>query len=62
MKIDTEGNYVLKYTATDECGNETVIERNVSAVKIEYRTVLYTDGTFIINEKSTDQEIGRAHV
>lgn len=54
MQIDTAGTYTLKYTAEDSCGNITEIEREVEAVQISYRTVLYTDGTFIINEKSTD--------
>ncbi|MEE0898269.1 MAG: BspA family leucine-rich repeat surface protein [Acutalibacteraceae bacterium] len=54
MKIDTEGVYTLQYTAEDECGNVTVEERTVSVENITYRTVLYTDGTFIINEKSSD--------
>lgn len=54
MQIDTAGTYTLKYTAEDECGNITEVTREVEAVQITYRTVLYTDGTFIINEKSTD--------
>lgn len=54
MKIDTEGVYTLQYTAEDECGNVTVEERAVSVENITYRTVLYTDGTFIINEKSSN--------
>lgn len=54
MHIDTAGTYTLKYTAEDACGNVTEVEREVEAVQISYRTVLYTDGTLIINEKSTD--------
>lgn len=54
MKIDTEGTYTLRYTAEDECGNVTTEDRTVNAINITYRTALYTDGTFIINEKSTD--------
>lgn len=54
MKIDTAGNYTLRYTAEDECGNETVIDR--SLIVAAPRTVLYTDGTFIINEMPADKE------
>lgn len=60
MQIDTAGRYTLKYTAEDSCGNITEVEREVNAVVISYRTVLYTDGTFIINEKSTDQAANEA--
>lgn len=60
MKIDTEGVYTLQYTAEDECGNVTVEERTVSVENITYRTVLYTDGTFIINEKSSDIDANAA--
>ena len=52
MHFDTDGIYTLQYTAEDSCGNETIEERTVEVVS--YRTVIYTDGTFIINEKSTD--------
>lgn len=58
MKIDTAGNYTLRYTAEDECGNETVIDR--SLVVEGSRTVLYTDGTFIINEKPSDRAANEA--
>lgn len=54
MQIDIAGTYLLKYTAEDECGNATEVTREVEAVQVTYRTVLYADGTFIINEKSTD--------
>ena len=60
MKIDTAGTYTLKYTAEDECGNITEVTREVEAVQITYRTVLYTDGTFIINEKDSDQAANEA--
>lgn len=54
MKIDTAGNYTLRYTAEDECGNETVVDR--SLVVAAPRTVLYADGTLIINELPSDME------
>lgn len=60
MQIDTAGTYTLKYTAEDTCGNITEVTREVVAEQISYRTVLYTDGTFIINEKSTDQTANEA--
>lgn len=53
MQIDTAGTYLLKYTAEDSCGNETVEEREVEVYSVS--TVLYTDGTFIINERSIDR-------
>ena len=56
MKIDTEGTYTLRYTAEDECGNVTTEDRTVNAINITYSTVLFTDGTLIINEKSTDRD------
>lgn len=56
MQIDTAGTYLLKYTAEDSCGNVTEVTREVEAVQISYSTVLFTDGTFIINEKSTDRD------
>lgn len=55
MKIDTAGTYTLRYTATDECGNVGTKDRTLNVIAITYRTVLYADGTFIINEKSSDQ-------
>ena len=57
MIINEEGTYNLVYTATDECGNETVVNREliVERPPATYRTVLYTDGTFIINESSYDE-------
>lgn len=60
MQIDTAGTYTLKYTAEDECGNITEVTREVVAEQLSYRTVLYTDGTFIINEKSSDQATNEA--
>lgn len=54
MKIDTAGNYTLRYTAKDECGNETVVDRTL-VVEPPTRTVLYEDGTFIINELGRDR-------
>lgn len=54
MHFDTEGTYTLQYTATDSCGNETIEERTVEVV--ELHTTLFADGTFIINEKSTDRD------
>lgn len=58
MKIDTTGNYTLRYTAEDECGNETVIDRVLNVVGP--RTVLYADGTFIINEMPKDRATNEA--
>lgn len=60
MQIDTAGTYLLKYTAEDDCGNVTEVTREVVAELITYRTVLYTDGTFIINEKDSDQAANEA--
>lgn len=54
MRFDTDGVYTLVYTAEDDCGNTATEERTVNV--ISYNTVLYTDGTFIINEKSTDRD------
>lgn len=54
MKFDTEGTYTLQYKAVDECGNETVEDREVIVLPPP-RTVLYTDGTLIINELPEDR-------
>lgn len=53
MVFDEAGTYTIEYTATDDCGNTTTSERTV-IVEAPPRTVLYTDGTFIINELSRD--------
>lgn len=56
MIINTAGEYTLQYTATDACGNSTTVERDLVVEEPPtYRTVLYTDGTFIINESSRDE-------
>ena len=56
MVFDEAGTYQIEYTATDECGNTTVAERTVIVEEPPtYRTVLYTDGTLIINESSRDE-------
>lgn len=54
MHFDTDGIYTLQYTAEDSCGNETIEERGVEVYSLN--TVLYTDGTLIINEKSVDRD------
>lgn len=53
MIINTAGEYTLQYTATDACGNSTTVERELTVLPPP-RTVLYTDGTFIINERPQD--------
>ena len=53
MIINEAGEYTLQYTATDACGNSTTVERDL-VVEAPPRTVLYTDGTLIINELSRD--------
>lgn len=58
MHFDQDGTYNLVYTAEDECGNTTLAERVVEVFTV--RTVLYPDGTFIINEKSIDQASNEA--
>ena len=58
MHFDQDGTYNLVYTAEDECGNKTLAERVVEVFTV--RTALYPDGTFIINEKSTDQASNEA--
>ena len=58
MKIDTAGNYTLRYTATDSCGNSSSVDRPLTVASP--RTVLYTDGTFIINESPKDKEANEA--
>ena len=54
MHIDTAGTYTLQYTATDSCGNETIEEREV--IVGDPRTILYNDGTFIINVSPRDRQ------
>lgn len=57
MKYTEPGEYTLIYKAVDECGNESEQIREITVEDTEtYATVLYTDGTFIVNEKSTDRE------
>ena len=53
MKYTQVGEHELTYTAVDECGNTTVQTRKVIAY--DYATVLFEDGTLIINEHSTDR-------
>ena len=53
MIINEAGEYTLQYTATDACGNSTTVERDL-VVEAPPRTVLYTDGTLIINELPED--------
>ena len=56
MIINEEGTYTLRYTATDDCGKTTEVERElVVADTSPRRTVLYTDGTLIINERQVDE-------
>lgn len=52
MKIDTAGTYTLRYSATDQCGNVATKDRVLTVAAP--RTVLYADGTFIINESPKD--------
>ena len=54
MHFDTDGVYTLLYTAEDNCGNTTVEERTVEVLPPP-RTVLYEDGTFIINEQGRNR-------
>lgn len=56
IEYPVEGTFSLNYTATDECGNTTTKIRTVYVGEFTYRTVLYSDGTFIVNEASTDME------
>ena len=53
MIINEAGEYTLQYTATDACGNSTTVERDLTVLPPP-RTVLYTDGTLIINERPQD--------
>lgn len=58
MHFDQDGTYNLVYIAEDECGNKTLAERVVEVFTV--RTVLYPDGTLIINEKSSNQASNEA--
>lgn len=58
MIINTAGDYTLRYTATDECENSSSVDRNLTVASP--RTVLYTDGTFIINESPADRAANEA--
>ena len=58
MKIDTAGTYTLRYSAEDDCGNVGTHDRTLTVVAP--RTVLYTDGTFIINEQPGDRATNEA--
>ena len=50
-----DGVYSIKYHAEDECGNVNDSTRAIIVIDVErMRTVLYEDGTFIINEMSED--------
>lgn len=59
MKFDEAGTYKIEYTATDGCGNSTTEDRLVEVMPPP-RTVLYTDGTFIINESPADRATNEA--
>ena len=54
MKYTEPGTYKIQYTAEDGCGKTTVEDRTV-IVAPPPRTVLYTDGTLIINEQPEDR-------
>lgn len=54
MKYTETGIHELRYTAVDECGNETTRIRTIEVVAMA--TVLYADGTLIINESPTDRD------
>ena len=57
MKYDVAGTYELTYKAVDECGNETTQTRTIIVEEPEvFKTTLFTDGTLIINESSTDRD------
>lgn len=58
MRIDTAGTYTLRYTATDDCGNVATKDRTLTVAAP--RSVLYTDGTFIINESPRDMAANEA--
>lgn len=54
MKYTEPGIYELTYSAKDECGNEKESIRTVKVYNLN--TTMFSDGTLIINEKSTDRE------
>lgn len=54
MKYTEPGTYHLHYTAVDECGNKTTATRTIEVLTT--MTVLYTDGTLIINERPSDRQ------
>lgn len=54
MKYTEPGTYKIQYTAEDGCGKTTVADRTV-IVEAPPRTVLYSDGTLIINELGEDR-------
>ncbi len=57
MNYNTPGEHTLIYKAVDECGNETQQIRTIIVLEpVTYKTVLYSDGTFIVNESSRDRE------
>lgn len=60
MKYDQAGTYEIEYKAIDECGNETTETRTVNVVAPVYHTVLYADGTLIINEDERDRDANTA--
>lgn len=56
MKYDKPGIYELTYTAVDDCGNTTEQVRTINVIAVTKSTVLFSDGTLIINELSTDRD------
>lgn len=51
MKYEQAGTHEIEYKAVDECGNETTETRTITIIdNTPLHTVLYTDGTLIINE------------
>lgn len=56
MKYTEPGEHTLVYKAVDECGNTTEQIRTVEVVDVPKTTTLFTDGTLIINERSTDRD------
>lgn len=60
MKYDKAGEYTIKYKSTDECGNETVEERQVLVAREiqagEHITLEQDGDTIIINGACCDKE------